>query len=60
MPIFEFVCPACGKRFERILKQAADSAACPACGTVAARQVSAASVGGAVASGGCAPRSGFS
>ena len=35
MPVFEYVCVACGSRFEKLQKSdTADRAECPACGSV--------------------------
>lgn len=31
MPIYDFQCPACGHRFEQLVKHG-EAAACPACG----------------------------
>lgn len=43
MPIYEFRCPSCGHRFERLQKMdAPDPEACPSCGAAPVqRQVSA-------------------
>lgn len=32
MPLYEFVCAACGKEFEEICAAGADAPLCPACG----------------------------
>jgi putative FmdB family regulatory protein len=32
VPIYEFSCPTCGARFERLLPAGTDSVACPQCG----------------------------
>jgi len=32
MPIYEYVCPACEGRFERLLTMGASDPACPSCG----------------------------
>ena len=32
MPIYEFECPACSHRFERVMKAGEAKPACPACG----------------------------
>ncbi|MHB8878617.1 MAG: FmdB family zinc ribbon protein [Myxococcaceae bacterium] len=66
MPLFDFRCPACGERFERLVR-ASDAAAlvvCPACDRPGAqRQLSAparTASGSAGESGGsCVPRGGF-
>ncbi len=39
MPIYEFVCDACGERFEELVAVGTDSAECRACGTPGARRV---------------------
>ncbi|MDI3280913.1 MAG: zinc ribbon domain-containing protein [Bacillota bacterium] len=41
MPIYEFVCPQCGHRFEELVVRSysEDSAACPRCGAPEARRV---------------------
>lgn len=31
MPILHYVCPACGKRFEELVKNGAEDVFCPAC-----------------------------
>lgn len=42
MPIYEYHCPSCGKRFEqrRPMSQAGESATCPSCSTTAPRAMS--------------------
>lgn len=40
MPIYEYVCPACGNRFEKIHRQRSDKQPCPICGAVARPAVS--------------------
>lgn len=37
MPILQYVCPHCGKKFEELVKKYDDEARCPACGTPSAR-----------------------
>jgi len=32
MPVYEFVCPACGARFDRLLTMSAGDPSCPGCG----------------------------
>ena len=41
MPIYEFLCPDCGERFERLLPVSGKSsrAVCPRCGSKGARKV---------------------
>lgn len=54
MPIYEYHCPHCGHRFERLVAAAreADAQACAACGAPGARRlVSAFAVGRAAAAG---------
>jgi putative FmdB family regulatory protein len=49
MPLYEFVCQACGKPFERLLgfSQADQPQACPSCGdTHSRRKLSTFAVGG--------------
>jgi putative FmdB family regulatory protein len=40
MPIFEYSCQECGSRFEKLVRNAAESAgmACPSCGAQRVRQ----------------------
>jgi putative FmdB family regulatory protein len=42
MPVYEYYCPTCKSRFERLrtMNEAADSSACPDCATVARRALS--------------------
>jgi len=40
MPIFEYQCPACGLRAEKIFKVAAESISCPSCGMNAPKVLS--------------------
>ncbi len=40
MPIFEYVCPDCGHRFEKIQRQRSDEQPCPKCGAAAHPAVS--------------------
>lgn len=40
MPIYEYVCTACGKHFEKIVRAGNDQAPCPNCGKGAERIVS--------------------
>ena len=37
MPVFEYVCKSCGKRFEEFVKKYDDAVACPVCGGAAER-----------------------
>jgi putative FmdB family regulatory protein len=39
MPIYEFQCPACGNRFERLAGAGTESAECPQCGAKDASRV---------------------
>jgi putative FmdB family regulatory protein len=39
MPIYEFLCPACGDRFEELTSAGTESAECPRCGSFQARRV---------------------
>jgi len=32
MPIFEYLCDDCGTKFEKLVRRADDSVACPRCG----------------------------
>ena len=40
MPIYEYACPACGYRFEKIQRQRSEEQPCPKCGTAARPAVS--------------------
>ncbi|EFH80835.1 FmdB family zinc ribbon protein [Ktedonobacter racemifer] len=42
MPMYEFVCPTCRTHFDELrpVREADDTAWCPACATVAVRQLS--------------------
>ena len=31
MPLYEYACPGCGKRFEKLVRRFGDEVACPAC-----------------------------
>ena len=63
MPIYEYACPTCKAQFERLRSmEKGDAAACPDCGTSAARvlslfatatSVDALSVGSAAVASGC-------
>lgn len=64
MPIFEYHCEACDRRFERIIRKPDNEVPCPECGRMANRIVSAPSAtpsdnSPACASGACRPRGGF-
>ena len=39
MPIYEFLCPACGDRFEELTSAGTEGAECPRCGSAQARRV---------------------
>lgn len=39
MPIYEFVCDACGSRFEDLVPAGTETLACSACGSKSARRV---------------------
>lgn len=54
MPLYEFVCEACGRRFEALkrLSDRTDEEACPECGRAAPRVMSGFAVGGEGRSGG--------
>jgi putative FmdB family regulatory protein len=40
MPLYEYECPSCGARFDRLTEAAAaDAVACPACGHARARRL---------------------
>ncbi len=48
MPIYEYLCAACGERFSKLQKMGADAAetACPSCGSAEVeRQISGCSIG---------------
>ena len=32
MPVFQYVCPACGKKFDELVRKFDDPVRCPACG----------------------------
>ena len=38
MPVLQYVCPACGRKFEELVKKFDDPVVCPACGAAAARE----------------------
>lgn len=70
MPIYEFICPQCGHRFEELVwSHTAENVTCPRCGTANARRIPSAfgfrsggagSSGTAPAGGGCSGCSGGS
>ena len=31
MPIYEYACPGCGERFEKLVRRFGDAVSCPAC-----------------------------
>lgn len=37
MPLFQYTCPACGKKFDEFVKRYDDAVLCPACGERAVR-----------------------
>jgi putative FmdB family regulatory protein len=39
MPVYEFLCSACGERFEELVALGTASASCPACSTGGAERV---------------------
>ena len=39
MPVYEFLCSACGERFEELVPVGTESAQCPACATEGAERV---------------------
>jgi putative FmdB family regulatory protein len=41
VPIYEFQCPACDERFEKLVAPDTDRAACPNCSSAAERRLSA-------------------
>ncbi len=63
MPLYEYVCPECGARFDRLVRSSsnADEATCPTCGSPTATRVfstfatTAAGKGSAQTSPGCGP-----
>lgn len=62
MPIYEYSCPQCGNRVEKIQRRALADIPCPECGEKAARSVSVFSAGESSSAGGCSvpPGAGFS
>lgn len=40
MPILQYVCPSCGKKFEKLVKKYSDGVRCPDCGAQAERSYS--------------------
>ena len=36
MPVLQYVCPACGRKFEELVKKFDDPVVCPACGAAGA------------------------
>ncbi len=56
MPIFEYQCPACGEKVEKIERHPSEEIPCPRCGKPARRTVSVFS--GSSTGGGCAAPSG--
>jgi putative FmdB family regulatory protein len=41
MPLYDYLCPACGHRFEALARSSCDIPACPQCAATPERQVSA-------------------
>lgn len=41
MPMFDFVCTACGHRFEELVSGTGEAPSCPVCGKASQRQLSA-------------------
>ena len=39
MPMYEFVCPECGQRFERLVSAGTQREGCPECGAAGAERV---------------------
>jgi putative FmdB family regulatory protein len=39
MPMYEFVCAECGRRFERLVDAGTEREACPECGSATAERV---------------------
>ncbi|MDE6557559.1 MAG: zinc ribbon domain-containing protein [Clostridia bacterium] len=40
MPLLQYRCPKCGRKFEELVKKFSDPVACPDCGETAERQYS--------------------
>ncbi|MGN0823124.1 MAG: zinc ribbon domain-containing protein [Candidatus Gallimonas sp.] len=40
MPLLQYVCPSCGKKFEELVKRYDRPVSCPACGSSAERDYS--------------------
>lgn len=38
MPMFQYVCPSCGKKFDELVARFSEEVRCPVCGTVAVRE----------------------
>ncbi|MCI9010746.1 MAG: zinc ribbon domain-containing protein [Clostridia bacterium] len=38
MPILQYQCPQCGKKFDELVKNSGESVTCPECGTQAKRE----------------------
>lgn len=61
MPMYEFVCDQCGKKFEELCRSSDTEVKCPQCGsTRVTRQFSAFACKGGGAGGGCSSCSGGS
>ena len=54
MPIYEYECPCCREKFEKLQRRAEEQPACPRCGKPAQRSVSVFAGATATAGGGCA------
>jgi putative FmdB family regulatory protein len=39
MPLYEYACDACGRRFERLVRTFREEVACPACGSAAVEKL---------------------
>lgn len=40
MPMYDFLCPRCGEKFEELVQSRQEDAPCPKCGASAERQMS--------------------
>ena len=55
MPVYEYVCRACGRAFERYVQRWSDAVACPACASERVeKQLSTFAMAGGASSGGSA------
>jgi putative FmdB family regulatory protein len=39
MPLYEYACDACGRRFERLVRTFREEVACPACGSASVEKL---------------------